>query len=137
MEDSHENIVSYRLLGSSYKGPIDYIEPKSTSPITMATPSGRPSTITPEPKPQSPQIIPSDDESISSQTSLLPSLNSENQPQYPIEIKAIEPSDAILHKNYLELLYISTHNILHRDANNLPPTPPSSTPAPCDNRTQF
>ena len=60
VEDSYDNIVSYRLLGASYEGPIDYIEHKSTSFKTMATPSGRPSTINPEPTPQSPHIIPSD-----------------------------------------------------------------------------
>ena len=52
----------------------------------METPSGRPYIITPEPKPQSPHIITSDDESISSQTSLLPSLNSDNQTQPLIKI---------------------------------------------------
>ena len=103
----------------------------------MATTSGRPYTITPESKPQSPHIIPSDDESISSQTSLLPSLNSDNQPQPPIKIKSSEPSDAILHKNSVEPLSIRTLNLVHKDANNLPPIPPSSTPAPCENRTQF
>ena len=60
VEDSYENIVRYRSLGASYKGPIDYIEPKSTSSKTITTPSGRPYTITSEQKPQSPHIIPSD-----------------------------------------------------------------------------
>ena len=99
VEDSYDNIVSHQSLGTSYKGPIDYIEPKATSYKTMMTPSDLPSTITTEPKPQSPHIIPSDDESILSQTSLLPSLNSDNQPQPSIEIKSSEPSDAITHKN--------------------------------------
>ena len=31
VEDSYDNIVSYRSLGASYQGPIDYIEHKSTS----------------------------------------------------------------------------------------------------------
>ena len=66
VEDSYDNIVSYRSLSASYKGPIDYIEPKTKSSNNMATPSGQTSTITPEPKPQSPHIIPSYDESISS-----------------------------------------------------------------------
>ena len=103
----------------------------------MATPSVRPSTITPEQKSQSPHIIPSYYESISSQTSPLQSLNSDNQPQPSIKIKASEPSDAILHKNLVKPLSILNLNIVHRDANNLPHIPPSSTPAPCDNRTQF
>ena len=137
VEDSYDNIVSYRSLGASYKGPIDYIEPKATSYKTMATTSGRPSTITPKPKPQSLHVIPSDDESISSQTSLLPSFNSNNKPQPLIKIKASEPSDAILHKNSIEPLSIRTLNLVHKDSNNLPPIPPSLTPAPCENRTQF
>ena len=37
VEDSYDNIVSYWSLGASYKGSIDYIEPKSTSSKTMAT----------------------------------------------------------------------------------------------------
>ena len=90
----------------------------------MATPSGRPYIINPEPKPQSPHIIPSDYESISSQTYLLPSLNSDNQPQNLIEIKASEPSDAIIHNNSVEPLSIRTLNLVHKDANNLPPIPP-------------
>ena len=69
VEDSYENLVSYQSLGTYYKVPIDYIEPKSPSSKTMATPSGRPYTITPETTHQSPHTIPSDDESIKSQTS--------------------------------------------------------------------
>ena len=137
VEDSYGNIFSYQSLGASYKGPIDYIEPKATSSNTMATPSGLPSTITPETKTQSPHIIPSDDESISSQVSLLTSLNSNNQPQPPIEIKSSEPSNAILHKNLVEPLSTRTLNLVHKDANNLPPISQSSTPAPCENITQF
>ena len=94
----------------------------------MATPSGIPSTITPEPTHQSPHIIPSDDESITSKTSLLPSLQSENQPQPLINIKAIEPSDK---------LSLRTLKLVHKETSNLPPIPPSSTPTPCENRTQF
>ena len=60
VEYSYDNIVSYRSLGPSYQGPIDYIETISTSSTAMVTPSGRPSTINPEPTPQSPHIIPSD-----------------------------------------------------------------------------
>ena len=57
VKDSYDNIASYRSLGALYQGPIDYIEPRSTSSTDMATPTGRPSTIIPEPKPQSPHII--------------------------------------------------------------------------------
>ena len=61
VENSYDNLVSYQFLGASYKVPIDYIKPKTISSKTMATPSGRPYTITPKPKHQSPHIIPSDD----------------------------------------------------------------------------
>ena len=90
----------------------------------MTTPSGRPSTITTEPKHQSPHIIPSDNESIASQTSLLPSLHSDNKPQPLIKIKASEPSDELIHKNLVEPLSICTINIVHKDTTNLPPIPP-------------
>ena len=102
----------------------------------MATPSGQPSTITPEPTHQSPLIIPSDDDSITSQTSLLPSSPSDNQPQPLINIKSSEPSDVLLHKNLVEPLSLRTLNLVHKDYSNLPHIPSSSTPAPCDNRTQ-
>ena len=58
-EDSYDNIVSYRSLGTSHQGPIDYMEPISTRSTAMDTPSGRPSTINPDQKPQSSHIIPS------------------------------------------------------------------------------
>ena len=103
----------------------------------MATPSGRPSTIIPEPTHQSPHIIPSDDESIKSETSLPASLQSNNKPQPLINIKASEPSNALLHKNLVEPLSLRTLKLVHKDAYNLPPIPPSSTPAPGKNRTQF
>ena len=103
----------------------------------MATPSGRPSTITPEPKPQSSHIIPSDDESISSQNSLLPSLNSNNKPQPLIKVKPSEPSDTITHNNLVETLYVRSINLVYKDTNNLPPIPPSSTPAPSENIIHF
>ena len=137
VEDSYDNIVSYRSIGASYKVPINYIEPKSTSSDTMATHSVRPYTSTPEPKPQSLHIIPSDEESISSYSSRLPSLNIYNQPQPSINIKSSEPSNEILHKNSVEPLSVRTLNLVHGYAKNLPPIPPSLTSAPCENRTQF
>ena len=103
----------------------------------MSTPSGCPYIITPEPKPQPPHIIPSDDESISSQNSLLPSFKSDNQPQPSTKIKSSEPSDVIIHKKSVEPISIRTLNLVYIDANNLPPIPPPSTPAPCENRNQF
>ena len=137
VEDLYENLVSCQSLGSYYNVPIDYIEPKAPSSKTMETPSGRSSTITPEPTHQLPHIIPSDDESITSQTSLAPSFQSDNQPQPLINIKSSDPNDSLLHKNSLEPLSLRTLKLIHKDTSNLPPIPPSSTPAPCENRTQF
>ena len=103
----------------------------------MATHSGIPSTITSELTQQPPHIIPSDDESITSQTSLPPSPQSNNQPQPLIKIKASEPRDATLHKNLAEPISLRTLKLVYKDAYNLPPITPYSTPAPCDNITQF
>ena len=96
----------------------------------MTTPSGRPSTITPEPTPQSPHIIPADEESISYQNSLPPYLNIDCLPQPSTKIKPTEPSDETIHKNSFEPIFIRNINLVHRDAINLPPTPPYLTPAP-------
>ena len=136
MEDSYDKIVSYRSLGASYEGPIDYIESKSTSSKAVVTPPDRPSTITYEPTPQSSHIIPSDEESISSQNSLPPSLNIDCIPHPSTKIKPTEPSDATINKKSIEPLSIRTLNIVHRDSLNLPPIPPSLIPAPCNNITQ-
>ena len=137
VEDSYDNLISYQYLDASYKGPIYYIEPKAPSSKTIATPSGRPSTITPDPTHQSPHIIPSDYESITSQTSLHPYLQSDNQTKPLINIKASEPSDALLHNNLVKPLSICTLKLVHKDASNLPHIPPSSTHAPFEHRTQF
>ena len=137
VEDSYDNIVSYRPLGASYQGPIGYIEPRSISSTAMATPSGRPSMITPQPKPQSPHIIPSYEDSTSFQASLPPSIDIDCLPQPLNKVPPTETSNVTLHKNSIEPLSISTLNLVHRDDTNLTPIPPSSTLAPCENQTQF
>ena len=137
MEDSSDNIVSYGSLGDSYQGTINYIEANFIISTAMAIPSGHPSTITLEPKPQSPNIIPSDEDSISSQAPLPTSINIDYPPQPSTKVTPIEPRDATLHKNYIKPLSILTINLVHRDATNLSPIPPSSTPSPFKNRTQF
>ena len=48
-----------------------------------------------------------------------------------------DPRNETLHKNSIETLSISTLNLVHRDSTNIPPIPPSSTLAPCENWTQF
>ena len=92
--------------------------------VSTTTPSGRPSTITPELTHQSPHIIPSDDESITYQTPLSESLKSDNKPQSLINIKANEPSNALLHKNSVEPLSLRTLNLVNTHASNLPIIPP-------------
>ena len=103
----------------------------------MATPSGFPSTINPKTTHQSPHIIPSDEESISYQSSLPPSIDIYCLPKSLTKTRLTETSDATLHKNYVERLYIFTLNIVHRYSINLHPIPSSSTLSPCENRTYF
>ena len=103
----------------------------------MPTPSGRQSTITTEPKPQSPPIIPSDEESISSQSTLPPSIDIYSIPQPLNKFPPTEPSDATLHKNSIKTLSICTLDLIYIGATSLPPIPPSLTPSPCENWTQF
>ena len=103
----------------------------------MDTPSGRSYTINPEPTPQSPHIIPSDEEFISYQSLLPPSIYINCLPQPSTNVPLTEPRNANLHKNYIEPLSIRTLNLVHIYTTNLPPIPPSSTPATCNNRTHF
>ena len=137
MEDSYENIVSYRPLGASHQGPIDHMETRSTRSITMDTTSGRPSAINPSHTPQYPQIIPSYEESLYSQPPLPPYIDIGCIPPPPTKVPPNEPSNETLQKNALEPLYILTLNLVHKDATNIPPIPNSLTPEPYNNRTQF
>ena len=70
VEEWYDNIFIWRTLGRSHQGPIDYIEPKYTWYRNMATPSGRPSTITPAHNPQYLNIIPSDEDYICTEITL-------------------------------------------------------------------
>ena len=94
-----KKIVSYRPLGTSHQGPIDYIEPRYTSFTAMATLYGRPYMITPEPTPQSPHIIPSDKESISYKPPIPPSIDIDCIPQPSTRVPPNKPINATLHKN--------------------------------------
>ena len=58
-------------------------------------------------------------------------------PTPPTKDTTTETSNKTLHKKSVEPLYILTLNIVHKEATNIPSVPPSSTPAPCKNRTQF
>ena len=99
VEDSYDNIFSYQPLGTSHQGPIDYIEPRSIRSTAMDTPSGRPSTITPDPTTQSPHIIPSDEDSISHKPPLPPSIDTHCLPYTSTNVPPTEPSNGNLHKN--------------------------------------
>ena len=137
MEGSYDNIVSYRPIGTSHQGPIDYMENRSLRSTTMATPSGRPSTITPAQTPQSPHIITSDEDSIFSQTPLPPYKYISYLPQPSTKVPPTEPINVTLQENFIEPLSVRSLNLVHKDAANIPPIPPSLMPAPCTNQTQF
>ena len=96
----------------------------------MATPSGRPSTITPAHKPQSPHIIPSDDDYICSETPLPITTDIQRVTPPPTKDPTTEPSDEAIHKNSAEPFSIHTLNLVHKDTTNVPSVPPSSKPAP-------
>ena len=51
VEDSYDNIISYRPLEQSHQLPIDYIEPKSTWYTNIDIPYDHPSNITPTDNP--------------------------------------------------------------------------------------
>ena len=107
-------------MGRSHQGPIDYIELESTWSTNMATPSGRPSTITSSDNLQSPHFIPSDKDYICYEPPLPMTTDIQHVPLPPTEDTATEPSDETLHKNYVKPLSISTINIVQKYATNLP-----------------
>ena len=119
MEDSYENIVSYRPLGASHQGPIDHMETRSTRSITMDTTSGRPSAINPSHTPQYPQIIPSYEESLYSQPPLPPYIDIKCLSQPSTKVPPTEPSNATLKKNSIEPLFIRTLNMVNKCAINI------------------
>ena len=99
VEGSYDNIVSYRLPGASHQVPIDYMEFKSIRSTTMPTPFGPPSKITPAQTPQSPRIIPLDNDSPCSQPPLRPSIDIECLPPPLTKVPLTDPIDETLHKN--------------------------------------
>ena len=103
----------------------------------MATPSGLPSTTTPAQKPQSPHINTSDEEYISSQPLLPTSIDINYIPQPLTKVPPTEPSNTTLKKNSIEPLSTRTLNLVHKDAANICPIPPSSRLASCKNKKRF
>ena len=137
MNDSYDNIFIYYPLVRSHQGLIDYIEPKSTWFTNMVIPSNLPSMITPADNHQYPHLIPLDDYYVFIETHLHITIDIQPVPPPPIKYPTNEPSEKTLHKKSVEPLSIRTLNLIHMDATNLPPVPPSSTLAPCKNMTQF
>ena len=113
------------------------METISTRSTTISKTSGRPSMITPSKTPQSPHIIPLDEESLSSQPPQPPSIDIECLPPPKTKVSPTKPRDETLHKKSVEPLSIRNRNLVHKDATNLPPIYLSSKLAPCENRTQF
>ena len=103
----------------------------------MSTPSGRPSTITPDQNPQSPHIIPSDWDSICSEPPLLITTDIHFILLPPTKDTTTETSDETLHKNSVKPFSVCTLTLVHKDAANILPVPLLSAPATCKNRTQF
>ena len=59
VEDSFDNIISYRSIRRLHQGTIDYIQPKSNKFTYTTTPIGLTSIITPPENHPSPHVIPS------------------------------------------------------------------------------
>ena len=80
--------------------------------------------------PQPPHIIPPYEYSICSEPTLPINTDIQNLPSPPTKDPTTESSNETLHKNSVETLSTRTINIVHNDSTNIPPVPPSSTPAP-------
>ena len=93
--------------------------------------------VTPTENHHSPHVIPSENESISYETSIDIVAEVQPIPPSPTDEKTTEPSNKKPQKNYSEPLSTHTLNLVHHNVSNLPSIPPFSTPAPCENRTQF
>ena len=132
-----KKIIIYCPLGQSHQGTIDYIDNKSTYYTNTATTFGCPSMVTLPDKLPLPHIIPSYENSISSEPPLHITTDVQSLPPPPTEYPTTEPSDETLHKNSVEPLSIRTLHLVNKKATNLPPVPPSQTPEPCKNRAQF
>ena len=91
----------------------------------MDTPSSCPSTVSPDKTPQSPHISPLDEESLSSQPPLPPSIYIGFLPPPPTKFPPTEPIDEIFHKNLVEPLSIRTLNLVHKETTKFPSIPTS------------
>ena len=93
--------------------------------------------VTPPDNLPSQHIIPSDEDSISSEPPI--PITTYVQPLHPPPTwdPTTEPRDETLDKNSVEPLSILTLRLFHNDATNIPPVSPLSTPVPCKNGTQF
>ena len=138
VDDSHDNLLSYKSLGRSYNGHIDYVEPRT--PQDVSKPSSRPST-TVEPPSTSVHIIPSDDDS----TFETPTADDVTPTPSPSDVMASPPppesespiTDDELAANTAAPLTSRTLKTIHHDPTSLPAVPPAYTAAPCESRTTF
>ena len=103
----------------------------------MATPSVHPYMVTPPDNLPLSHIIPSYEDYISSEPPIHITTDVQHLPPPTTEDPTTEPSNATLHKNSVDTISIHNLHIVHNDATNLLPVPPSSTPTPCKNRKQF
>ena len=142
IDDSVDNIVSYKSIGPSSCGKLDYAQPHANRSSTPPT--------------SPPILIPPDDSSTSSDA-VLPSSSSlpptpptvlplndtadesanEAPLEYPPTDATLSIPDADLLTNTKQPLSTLTIRKLHADPDNVPDIRPCNTPAPCENRSVF
>ena len=145
IDDSDDNMVSYRSIGRSPIQQLDYAEPRANrsttnSPnIPLATPTAIPTS--------DPHVIPSDESISPADPTSIPSSQPTDEsdavtvdtvpdePPLPTNDTPISESDLIA--NTSQPLSKRSISKLHHDPANLPDVRPANTPAPCENRTDF
>ena len=134
VNDSDDNLVSYRSIGREPCSRLDYAEPRAYPP------SARPSKITQD------DPSPSDDESTSTATTAAESdsdsdtISQSSPPSSTPPPAAVSqdviPEDELL-ANTTKPLSQTLLSRLHDDPHDLPEVGSASTPAACENRTTF
>ena len=107
VDDSKDNLISFKSIGLSKVNQLDYAEPR-----TISTTAARPATV-----------IPDDDSSTHS-----PDTNSPHQTTLSDD-ELIQSSNAPLPKRTLQSI--------HHDVSKIPEVPPVYTPGPAEKRTLF
>jgi len=114
IDDSVDNVVSYRSIGRRKSAPLDYAQPRT------ATPSARPTHLVPRDDDDDDDAGVPDDASAVVPTP---------PPPTPTPDDLVSSCAAPLTSRLLRQL--------HPDLASLPPVPPSATAAPCEHRTSF